>query len=179
MVVSGAGQGKAAKDAVVRAAVLGAARDWARDLVNTPPNYLFPQSFADNVKKRVAASPAKVTVSVLDEKALVKGGFGGIVGVGQGSVNPPRIVTMSYAPASPKASVALVGKGITFDSGGLNIKPSSRHGDDEVRHGRGRGRRGDGARRRRARPCRWPSPATSAWPRTCRAARPSGPATSW
>ena len=105
--------------------VLGAARDWARDLVNTPPNYLFPQSFADNVKKRVAASRAKVTVSVLDDKALVKGGFGGIVGVGQGSVNPPRIVTMSYAPASPKASVALVGKGITFDSGGLNIKPSS------------------------------------------------------
>ncbi len=125
MVVSGAGQGKAAKDAVARAAVLGAARDWARDLVNTPPNYLFPQSFADSVKKRVAASPAKVTVSVLDDKALVKGGFGGIVGVGQGSVNPPRIVTMSYAPATPAASVALVGKGITFDSGGLNIKPAS------------------------------------------------------
>ncbi|MFL6080380.1 MAG: leucyl aminopeptidase [Ornithinibacter sp.] len=125
MVVSGAGQGKAAKDAVTRAAVLGAARDWARDLVNTPPNYLFPQSFADNVKKRVAGSAAKVTVSVLDDRALVKGGFGGIVGVGQGSVNPPRIVTMSYAPPTPAASVALVGKGITFDSGGLNIKPSS------------------------------------------------------
>ena len=59
MVVSGAGQGKAAKDAVARAAVLGAARDWARDLVNTPPNHLFPQSFADNVKKRVAASSAR------------------------------------------------------------------------------------------------------------------------
>ncbi len=124
-VVSGAGQGKAARDVVARAAVLGAARDWARDLVNLPPNVLFPQSFADDVKKRVAASPAKVTVSVLDDKALVKGGFGGIVGVGQGSVNPPRIVTMSYAPATPKASVALVGKGITFDSGGLNIKPAT------------------------------------------------------
>ena len=125
MVVSSAGQGKAAKDAVARGAVLGSARDWARDLVNTPPNYLFPQSFADNVRKRVAASTAKVSVSVLDEKALVKGGFGGIVGVGQGSVNPPRIVTMSYAPSSPQASVALVGKGITFDSGGLNIKPAT------------------------------------------------------
>ena len=125
LVVSGAGQGKAAKDAVTRAAVLGAARDWARDLVNLPPNVLFPQSFADNVKKRVAASAAKVTVSVLDDKALVKGGFGGIVGVGQGSANPPRIVTMSYAPAAPNASVALVGKGITFDSGGLNIKPAT------------------------------------------------------
>ena len=125
MVVSSAGQGKAAKDAVARGAVLGSARDWARDLVNTPPNYLFPQSFADNVRKRVAASTAKVSVSVLDEKALVKGGFGGIVGVGQGSVNPPRIVSMSYAPSSAKASVALVGKGITFDSGGLNIKPAT------------------------------------------------------
>ena len=97
------------------------ARDWARDLVNTPPNQLFPQSFADTVKKRVkAAPPRRSPVSVLDEKALVKGGFGGIVGVGQGSVNPPRIVTLTYAPAAPKASVALVGKGITFDSGGLH-----------------------------------------------------------
>ena len=124
-VVSGAGQGKAAKDAVARAAVLGAARDWARDLVNTPPNLLNPQSFAEAAKKRATASTAKVSVSVLDDKALVKGGFGGIVGVGQGSVNPPRIVTMSWAPASPVATVALVGKGITFDSGGLNIKPST------------------------------------------------------
>jgi len=125
MVVSGAGQGKAAKDAVARAAVLGAARDWARDLVNLPPNVLFPQSFADNVKKRVTASPAKITVSVLDDKALVKGGFGGIVGVGQGSVNPPRIVTLTWAPARAEHSVALVGKGITFDSGGLCIKPAA------------------------------------------------------
>jgi len=94
-VVSGAGQGKAAKDAVARAAVLGAARDWARDLVNTPPNLLNPQSFAEAAKKRAGSSTAKVSVSVLDDKALVKGGFGGIVGVGQGSVNPPRIVTLS------------------------------------------------------------------------------------
>ncbi len=124
-VVSGSGQGKAVKDAVSRAATLGAARDWARDLVNTPPNLLFPQSFAEAVKKRTSDSAAKISVSVLDEKALAKGGFGGIVGVGQGSVNPPRIVTMSYAPSGAKASVALVGKGITFDSGGLNIKPST------------------------------------------------------
>ena len=124
-VVSGAGQGRAVKDAVTRAAVVGAARDWARDLVNTPPNLLFPQSFADAVRKRATASPAKVTVSVLDEKALAKGGFGGIIGVGQGSVNPPRIVTMTWAPSGAKGSVALVGKGITFDSGGLNIKPST------------------------------------------------------
>jgi leucyl aminopeptidase len=124
-VVSGAGQGKAVKDAVRRAQVVGMARDWARDLVNTPPNLLFPQSFAETVKKRVSASSAKVTVSVLDDKALAKGGFGGIVGVGQGSANPPRMVTMTWTPASPRGSVALVGKGITFDSGGLNIKPAT------------------------------------------------------
>lgn len=125
VVVSGLGQGKAAKDAVARAGVLGAARDWARDLVNMPPNLLYPQSFADAVKKRAAESSAKITVSVLDEKALVKGGFGGITGVGQGSSNPPRIVTMSWSPSNAKRSVALVGKGITFDTGGLNLKPST------------------------------------------------------
>lgn len=125
VVVSGLGQGKAAKDAVARAGVLGAARDWARDLVNMPPNLLYPQSFADAVKKRAAESSAKITVSVLDEKALVKGGFGGITGVGQGSSNPPRIVTMSWSPSNAKGAVALVGKGITFDTGGLNLKPST------------------------------------------------------
>jgi leucyl aminopeptidase len=119
------GGGKVAKDAVARAEVLGRARDWARDLVNTPPNLLVPSMFEGNVKARIKASGAKVGISVLDEKALAKGGFGGIVGVGQGSANPPRIVTMSWKPAGAKASIALVGKGITFDSGGLCIKPAA------------------------------------------------------
>ena len=128
-VVSALGQGKGVKAAVERAAVIGSARDLARDLVNTPPNLLTPQTFVERVKAAVAASPGKVTVSVLDEKALAKGGFGGIVGVGQGSANPPRIVTMTYSPSgtrgSKRPSVALVGKGITFDSGGLCIKPAA------------------------------------------------------
>ncbi|KGN38445.1 aminopeptidase A [Knoellia subterranea KCTC 19937] len=127
-VVSSLGQGKAVKGAVERAAVIGSARDFARDLVNTPPNLLTPQLFVDRVKAAVAASSGKVTVTVLDEKALAKGGFGGIVGVGQGSANPPRIVTMTYSPSGSRAKkggVAFVGKGITFDSGGLCIKPSA------------------------------------------------------
>jgi leucyl aminopeptidase len=128
-VVSTVGSGKSAKAAVERAAVIGSARDLARDLVNTPPNLLTPQTFVERVKAAVAASSGKVSVSVLDEKALAKGGFGGIVGVGQGSANPPRIVTMTYSPngfrGSKGQSVALVGKGITFDSGGLCIKPAS------------------------------------------------------
>jgi leucyl aminopeptidase len=123
VIISGVGQGAAVKEAVARASVAGAARDWARDLVNTPPNLLYPRSFADAVKKKAAASEAKVSVSVLDDKALARGGFGGIVGVGQGSARPPCIVTLSWSPPAPTASVALVGKGITFDSGGVNIKP--------------------------------------------------------
>ncbi|MFC7488404.1 leucyl aminopeptidase [Knoellia sp. CPCC 206453] len=126
-VVSSLGQGKSVKSAVERAAIIGSARDLTRDLVNTPPNLLTPQTFVDRVKAVAAASSGKVTISVLDEKALAKGGFGGIVGVGQGSVNPPRIVTMTYSPTGGRAkspSVALVGKGITFDSGGLCIKPA-------------------------------------------------------
>ncbi len=117
------GRDKAVKAAARRAAVLAEAKAYARDLVNTPPNLLYPQSFTDSVRERAAASSAKVTVTVLDEKALAKGGFGGIVGVGQGSSRPPRIVTVSWSPSRAKASLALVGKGITFDSGGLCIKP--------------------------------------------------------
>ena len=114
---------KVVKAAATRAAVLADAKAYTRDLVNTPPNKLFPQSFAESVKSRAASGKAKVSVSVLDEKALAKGGFGGIVGVGQGSVNPPRMVTLTWNPPKAKGSVALVGKGITFDSGGLCIKP--------------------------------------------------------
>ncbi|WP_427385580.1 leucyl aminopeptidase [Janibacter sp. G56] len=87
---------------------------------------LFPGSFVESVKARVKASPGKVTVKVLDEKALAEGGFGGIVGVGQGSSRPPRIAVLSYKPSGrgKAPSVALVGKGITFDTGGVCIKPA-------------------------------------------------------
>ena len=122
-VVAAKARTKEVKAVVTRAGVLAEAKAYARDLVNTPPNKLFPQSFADSVKQRAGGSAAKVTVKVLDEKALAKGDFGGITGVGQGSANPPRIVTLTWAPAKAKRSIALVGKGITFDSGGLCIKP--------------------------------------------------------
>jgi len=114
----------AAKKAVARAEVIGDAVRATRDLVNTAPNDLFPAAFADLAK--VAAKEAKgVKVSVLDEKALVSGGYGGLIGVGQGSTRGPRLVRVSYSPSRPHASVALVGKGITFDSGGISIKPAA------------------------------------------------------
>ncbi len=111
-----------ARRAVERAEVLARSVHAVRDLVNTAPADLYPAAFADHA--RAAAKGTKVKVTVLDEKALVAGGYGGLVAVGQGSVRPPRLVKVSYSPSRAKRHVALVGKGITFDSGGLSIKPA-------------------------------------------------------
>ncbi|HET8600368.1 MAG TPA: leucyl aminopeptidase [Segeticoccus sp.] len=121
LVVTPLGKDKRVKAAVTRTNVLAANLDYARDLVNTPPNQLYPETFADSVRKRAAGT--KVKVDVMDEKALAKAGCGGILGVGQGSARPPRIVTMTYKPAKAKTTLAYIGKGITFDSGGLCLKP--------------------------------------------------------
>lgn len=98
-----------------------------RDLINTPPSHLNPASFAkrfvDEVKKAGGAA-AHLKISVMDEKQLRTKGYGGITGVGQGSVNPPRLVHISYTPPRAKKHFAYVGKGITFDSGGLALKPA-------------------------------------------------------
>ena len=114
---------KAAKAAVERAEIVSLAVHATRDLVNTAPNDLFPAAFADAAK--AAAKGTGVKVTVLDEKALVAGGYGGIVGVGQGSARGPRLVKVAYAPGKARGHVALVGKGITFDSGGISIKPAA------------------------------------------------------
>ncbi len=113
---------KEAKAALARAVVLADAVAGVRDLVNTSPSDLYPQSFAEEAT--AGAKGTKVKVSVLDEKALEAGGYGGLVGVGRGSARPPRLVKLSYSPARAKTHVGLVGKGITFDSGGLSIKPA-------------------------------------------------------
>lgn len=111
-----------ARAVVERAAVVATAVTGARDLVNASPLDLFPAAFAEQAKAAVKGT--KVKVSVLDEKQLAAGGYGGLVAVGQGSSRPPRLVRLSWAPARATRSVALVGKGITFDSGGLSIKPA-------------------------------------------------------
>jgi leucyl aminopeptidase len=94
-----------------------------RDLVNTPPNALPPAALADAAREAVKGLPVKV--KVWDEKALRADKCGGILAVGQGSTNPPRLVRLDYAPAGATASLALVGKGITFDTGGISIKPAA------------------------------------------------------
>lgn len=117
---------RGAKAALARAEILADAVHGVRDLVNAAPNDLFPAAFADLAKaaaKDVGARALKVTV--LDEKALAAGGYGGLLGVGLGSVRGPRLVKVAYTPSRPAAKVALVGKGITFDSGGISIKPAA------------------------------------------------------
>ncbi|MEU4802547.1 leucyl aminopeptidase [Actinosynnema sp. NPDC023587] len=100
-----------------------------RDLINTPPNDLFPASFAERATA-LAQGVDGLEVEVLDEKALRKQGFGGILGVGSGSSRPPRLVRVTYRGPRAGKKVALVGKGITFDTGGISIKPAA--GMDEM-----------------------------------------------
>jgi leucyl aminopeptidase len=92
-----------------------------RTLVNMPPNELYPKSLAARIQK--LAKNAPVTVEVWDEAKLRAEKCIGILSVGQGSVRPPRLVKISYRPKGAKKHLALVGKGITFDSGGLTLKP--------------------------------------------------------
>ena len=117
---------RGAKASADRAVAVASAVATARDLVNTPPSHLHPDEFARRAKALGAA--AGIEVQVLDEKALAKGGYGGIIGVGKGSSNPPRLVRMTYRGGKGKKSapkVALIGKGITFDTGGISIKPAA------------------------------------------------------
>ena len=93
-----------------------------RNLVNTPPSHMYPETFADYVKKSFKRN-AKLTVEILEEKALKKQGYGALIGVGQGSVNPPRFVRLAYKSRGADFHLALVGKGITFDTGGISLKP--------------------------------------------------------
>jgi leucyl aminopeptidase len=115
----------AAQAEVARAEIVSKVVRLTRDWVNTAPNDLRPPQFADAVA--AAAEGTGLEVEVLDFDALKAGGYGGIVAVGQGSEAPPRLVKLSYTPQgveNPKR-VALVGKGITFDTGGISIKPTA------------------------------------------------------
>ena len=99
----------------------------ARDFVNVPSSHKFPESYASFI--RGFAEDAGLKVEVLDEKQLEKEGFGGILAVGQGSVRPPRLVRLHHHPRKAKQKVALVGKGITFDTGGISLKPGAGMGE--------------------------------------------------
>lgn len=131
-ILSDAARRQDAVQALDEARAVGELVRVTRDWVNTPPNDLTPELFAESVRelgaqrtpKRGSRAPA-VEVEVLGVPELEDLGCGGILGVGLGSPHEPRLVTLRYRPEGARASIALVGKGITYDSGGLSIKSGS------------------------------------------------------
>ena len=113
---------KPATSALNELEVLTSAVHRTRDMVNAPANDLYPEVMVQAAKK--LAKGVTVKVKVWEEKDLIADGLGGIHAVGKGSNRPPRLVKLEYKPARAKTSVAFVGKGITFDTGGLSLKPA-------------------------------------------------------
>jgi len=118
-----------AKSEVKRAEILARYTNLVRDLINTPPSHLTPETFCKAISdaaKEAGGASIGLKVNVMNESQLKSKGYGGITAVGQGSVNPPRLLSITYTPKSGKAKkkYAFVGKGITFDTGGLALKPA-------------------------------------------------------
>jgi leucyl aminopeptidase len=105
-----------------RPQVIAAAVGLARDLVNTPSDIKTPAWLAGQAAD--AAAQSGIQIRIRDQGDLAAEGFGGILAVGAGSTRPPRMIELSYAPDGARDHVVLVGKGITFDSGGLSLKPN-------------------------------------------------------
>jgi leucyl aminopeptidase len=112
-----------ANDALKDARIICDAALVARDLENEPSNYLYPERFAEYVKK--SSVKAGYQVTIFDEKKIAQLNMGGVLNVGKGSINPPRFLILQYFGANKSEKpVVLVGKGVTFDSGGISIKPA-------------------------------------------------------
>ena len=121
VILVGAGDG--AQDGWAREEALLAGLDFTRALVSDPPNLLYPETFVERC--RAALEPEGVEFEVLDEAAMRELGMGALLGVAQGSVRPPRLLAMRWNGGGNAArKVALIGKGITFDTGGISIKPA-------------------------------------------------------
>jgi leucyl aminopeptidase len=106
-----------------RAAIIGEAINLARDLANTPPSEKSPAQLAERISS--AASSAGISVQLWDQGRIAQERFGGLIGVAAGSAEPPRFLVLDYRQGGDRPTLALVGKGVTFDSGGLNLKPGS------------------------------------------------------
>jgi leucyl aminopeptidase len=112
----------AAQSGAEHGQVVAKAACMARDLANTPPAYMTARLLA--AKAEEVAAESGLAIQVFNRDQLQAMGCGGIVGVNQGSVEPPRMVKLTYKPANAKGHVVLVGKGVTYDSGGISLKPS-------------------------------------------------------
>jgi leucyl aminopeptidase len=120
----------AAQAAYSRGAALVEAMAWTRDISNEPANVIYPESFVERARAAFAGAPG-VEIEVLDVPAMQRLGMGSLLGVGQGSARPPRLLVVRYmgAGAPDAGPIALLGKGITFDSGGISIKPGANMGN--------------------------------------------------
>ena len=119
----GEGEHDAAAFGVERALILTRTATIARDLANTPPRHLSAVKFAEVIEQ--LAPEFGLDVEVFDHEALTELGTGGLLGVNAGSVEEPRMIKVSYRPADPEGHLALIGKGIMYDSGGISLKPSN------------------------------------------------------
>lgn len=130
VVFTGAGAGDAEGLYRSRGQALVEAVQWTRDVSNLPANLMYPQAFVESARAAFAGVPG-VSLEVLDEAAMKRLGMGALSGVGMGSARPPRLLVVRYRGAGATAGQPLVlaGKGITFDSGGLSLKPGSGMGE--------------------------------------------------
>ena len=115
----------AGEKGIARGRIIGEAQNFARDLVNEPSNKLTPRILAE--KAEAMAKEAGLAVEILDEKKIAALKMGALLSVAQGSVEPPRMIVITYTPANLKPGapvIGLVGKAVTFDTGGISIKPA-------------------------------------------------------
>jgi leucyl aminopeptidase len=127
VVIAGPARARALAAAIREANAVASAVTWARDLGNTPGNDLGPVELAAEAKAFARSNKLKLTV--LEKDAIVRERMGGLLGVNAGSARPPVFLVADYAPPSPRGTVVLVGKGITFDSGGISLKPAASMGE--------------------------------------------------
>ncbi|BCD62020.1 leucyl aminopeptidase [Nitratiruptor sp. YY08-26] len=111
-----------AKKSIEEATIVAHSTNLVRDIVNTPPNEIYPKTFAKLAKE--LAKDEDLDIQILDEKDLEDEKMGAFLAVARASANPPRLVHITYKPKDAKAKIAVVGKGLTYDSGGLSLKPS-------------------------------------------------------
>ncbi len=127
MIDDNAAKVKQLREGLASGGIIGRAQSYGRMLANRPGNVINPPALAQEAKK-LARSTTGLSCSVLDEKQMAKLGMGGVLAVGSGSKTPPRFIVVRYSPRNKPAAklptVALVGKAVTFDSGGISIKPA-------------------------------------------------------
>ncbi|MEH6563496.1 MAG: M17 family peptidase N-terminal domain-containing protein, partial [Marinobacter sp.] len=135
VLVAASGTGKAQKEAFNLGLATGRGMNYTRDLGNMPPNICHPVWLAEQASK-MAADHECIKTEILDEKQMKKLGMNSLLAVGQGSTQPPRLIVMEYRGGNAKDKPhVLVGKGITFDTGGISLKPGA--GMDEMKYDMG------------------------------------------